>query len=92
MIIARFHPQAWINNHAVEVDPEGPVEWDVTEAIMVMGREQALNLRDDDYPSDELRFTENAPQWVREWSGPFWVEVADSIKAYFNPNPEGSTS
>ena len=28
---ARFTPEAWIRDNAVEVDPQGPQEWDCTE-------------------------------------------------------------
>ena len=29
---ARFTPQAWINDYAVDVDPEGPTDWELTDA------------------------------------------------------------
>ena len=32
-ILATFHPQAWINDCAVEVDPEGPTEFDVSAEV-----------------------------------------------------------
>ncbi len=82
-IVAEFVPQAWINDYAVEVDAEGETEWDVTDHILAMGREKALSLRDDDYPTDDLRNLPNAPRWVREWSGPFVVRVEQSIGGYF---------
>lgn len=82
-IIARFHPQAWVNNYAIAVDPEGPTEFDVTAEIVAMGREAALAITDDDFKGDNLRFAAAAPQWVRNWSGPFYVEVAEAIAAYF---------
>lgn len=62
-----FHPQAWLNNYAIEVDPEGDTMWDcgtVPETV-----------EDDSYESDDLRHHPNAPQWVKEWSGPFWIEI-----------------
>lgn len=82
-ITAKFHPQAWVHDYALDVDAEGPTEWDVTEAVLAMGREKALALADDDYDTDYLRFVPNAPKWIREWNGPFYVEVADSIHEYF---------
>lgn len=85
-VIARFHPQAWVNDYAVSVDPEGDIDFDVTETVVKMGRGKALSVRDDDYESDELRQVETAPEWIREWGGPFWVEVEQSIQEFFSPN------
>jgi hypothetical protein len=67
MAIAHFHPQAWQNDYAIDVDPEGDTSWDVGEV--------PADLEDDNYESDQLRFHKNAPQWVQDWSGPFWVEI-----------------
>lgn len=81
-IIARFQPQAWIGDYAINVDPQGATEWDVTDEIVAMGRAQALTLRDDQYETDDLRHSKNAPRWIAEWSGPFYVTVQDSIAAF----------
>ena len=67
MATAIFHPQAWVNNYAVEVDAEGPIEWEVGEV--------ADDLEDYTYKSDELRYHANAPDWAREWHGPFDIEI-----------------
>jgi hypothetical protein len=67
-----FHPQAWINDYAVEVDPEGPVEW------AMPWPDDAPIPKDDRYESDDLRTHENAPEWVRQWQGPFYVEVQEN--------------
>ncbi len=82
-IIARFQPQAWANDNALDVDPEGPTEWDVTDSILEMGKRKALALDDDD-GTDILRELLSAPEWVRNWSGPFYVIVADSIAEYYH--------
>lgn len=86
-IIAAFHPQAWLNDYAVEVDPEGPVAFDVTAAILAMPRDRALALEDDDDGTDNLRALPSAPVWIQEWGGPFWVEVEDAIMRYFAEEP-----
>lgn len=83
-IIAKFHPQAWINDYAFEVDPEGETTWDVTDEIVAMGEGAAMTLQDDQYNTDNLRFSKNAPKWVQEWSGPFYVEVSESIWEFYN--------
>lgn len=83
-IIARFHPQSWINDYAYPVDPEGETTWDVTDEIVAMGPQKALALHDDEYATDDLRFSKNAPKWIQEWSGPFYVEVSESIWRFYN--------
>lgn len=65
-ITVEFVPQAWINDYAVNVDPEGPTTWEVPV-------EMVRDVEPDQYESDDLRFHENAPEWVKEWSGPFYV-------------------
>jgi hypothetical protein len=82
-IVAVFHPQAWYRDTAIDVDAAGPVTFDVTEAILAMGRENALALEDNSDESDELRSLSTAPSWVQEWRGPFYITVKDSIAAHF---------
>lgn len=68
-MIATFHPQAWVNDYAVPADAEGPTTWDVGS--------DGDGMRDDTYESDNLRFHPNAPEWVRDWCGPFYISLAD---------------
>lgn len=89
-VLATFHPQVWVRDDALEVDPSGLRTWDVTEEIQAMGREPALALEDDDFDSDDLRHSDRAPVWIKDWSGPFWVEVAESIQGYFDALGEES--
>lgn len=63
----RFHPQAWINDYAVAVDPEGETVFEVGDL--------PADMKDDSYESDELHTHENAPQWVKDWHGPFYIEI-----------------
>lgn len=83
-VTARFQPQAWVRDNAIDVDAEGDVEWDVTHVVATMEREDALQLQDDRDNTDSLREDPNAPEWIRNWSGPFWVEVEDSVRDYFD--------
>lgn len=77
-IMARFVPQAWINDHAVEVD--GAVEFDVTEAIKKLGKRKALEIKDDDYDSDNLAIEAG----IRDsHNGPFRVEVQAAIQDFY---------
>jgi hypothetical protein len=83
-IEATIAPQAWVDNHAVDVDPEGPTSWDVTAEVVALGREAALALRDNRDETDNLVRSVNAPDWVRHWRGPFTVIVEDAIRAYYD--------
>jgi hypothetical protein len=82
-VMARFQPQAWIHNNAVNVDAAGEVEFDVTPEILEMGRERSLTIEDDSWVSDGFQSAKNAPQWIKNWYGPFYVEVEDSIREYY---------
>lgn len=62
-----FHPQAWVNDYAVPVDPEGPTEFEVSDSDLI-------GLKPDTFKSDNLQFHHNAPDWIREWSGPFYFD------------------
>ena len=81
--IAHFTPEAWQQDQAIEVDAEGPQEWDCTawaqqhpdymDRITMLARggdTDGVLDRDDLFQSDPA-----APQWVREWRGPFTIRV-----------------
>lgn len=78
--IAQFTPQAWINDYATDVDPEGQTKWDATAHLLENVNEgdviEAIQSEgcwlDED---DVLKGDENAPEWVKEWSGPFTITV-----------------
>lgn len=67
--LVRFRPQAWVNDHAIEVDPEGDDTWLVDESE-VAGAKHPGDL-------DDLKGHPNAPEWVRAWPGPFDLAIAD---------------
>ena len=77
--IAYFHPQAWQNDNAVDVDAEGPRRWVVSKLHLDKIRsdfsDRIAELYDSSDVSDEVKRDPAAPQWVREWSGPFYVDV-----------------
>lgn len=66
LITVRFVPQVWVNDYAYNVDPEGEDTWEVP-------IQDIVDIEPDDYESDDLRHADNAPQWVKDWSGPFYV-------------------
>ncbi len=81
--LATFTPQAWQNDYAIDVDAEGPTTWDATGFI----RDPANKINEGDVlegikdegswldKDDVLKSDTNAPEWVREWSGPFTIMV-----------------
>lgn len=71
-----FHPQAWVNDYAIDVDPEGPTIAEVEFSGVEIPE-------DNSYESDDLRHLPGCPTWWAEWSGPFWVCILNraAIKA-----------
>jgi len=68
-----FHPQAWQNDYAVPADPEGETEFIVP--LSDATDEDGNLLENDTHESDVLKDHGNAPRWIREWNGPFYIEV-----------------
>ena len=83
LLTARFTPEAWVRDNAVEVDPEGDVEWDVTEMFYslpadfrIVSEVAAMGDHDDVLDNDDvLKDDPNAPAWIRNWHGPFSIHV-----------------
>lgn len=77
---ADFIPQAWVNAYAYAVDPEGDTSWDCTAYVTanfspdlierIVGGDVGWY---EDF--DTLRDDPAAPEWVRDWSGPFEVQL-----------------
>lgn len=78
--IAKFIPQAWINDYAVEVD-DGHCEFDITDQINAMPREEALNIEDDSHDADNLWY-DNPASGTNPHSGPFYIECEEAIHEY----------
>ncbi|MDE1675464.1 hypothetical protein [Nocardia gipuzkoensis] len=73
-VTARFQPQAWINNHAVDTDNDSPNQWTVSPALIP----QTLRVILTGSASADLDFlTEDpaAPDWIRHWRGPFNITI-----------------
>lgn len=69
---ARFHPQAWIRDYAVDVDGQGELEWTIAEGDAARWLAEAESVCPD---LDGLRDEPAAPAWIRRWQGPFYVEL-----------------
>ena len=65
-IIATFTPQAWIDDYSVDVDPEGDTEWQITLNDLVHTDLEFFEI---------LAQHENAPEWVRDWCGPYLISL-----------------
>ena len=69
-------PEAWIQDVAYRVDPPGPTTW-FTEELPAGLREAVIEANGVDVvdSNDLLQNHPAAPEWVREWSGPFTIYV-----------------
>lgn len=82
-VLVRFTPQAWVNDNAIPVDPEGADSWTVPLDDLL--EHCGGQLPDDDrYESDDIRTMPQAPAWARDWGGPFCVSIVnrDEIEAF----------
>jgi hypothetical protein len=75
-VTLQFRPQAWIRDNAVDVDPEQPDTWDVPLSLLRTRFPTAEDWHEDHRARDDMRFEGQAPRWIRDWSGPFEVELA----------------
>lgn len=75
--IATFTPQAWINGYAYPCDPAGETTWDVTDHLHTLEEDERREtmLADTD-ASDRLRDLDHAPEWVHDWTGPFYISTS----------------
>ena len=86
--VAHFTPEAWVRGQAIEVDAEGrPQEWDCTREAtepetaayllrLLHDRDESLTdgwgVTDND---DRFKNDPGAPEWIREWRGPFTIRI-----------------
>jgi hypothetical protein len=73
-ILARFQPQAWQNDYAVDVD--GVFEQDVTAKVLALSLPEIQMLQDGSEAVDDLV--------VHHHHGPFYVSVAEAILEHFD--------
>jgi len=83
-VTATFGPQVWVKDDALDTDPEGETDIDVTVEVLLMGSKAAREVEDYRDSSDEFQSAVLAPDWIRDWKGPFYVEVADGIADYLD--------
>jgi hypothetical protein len=78
---ARFQPQQWINDHAV--DSDSAVTVDVTEAYIRLTPAERAAVRDNRESSDDLVWP-STDVWQRH-GGPGYVQVEDFLEAFHAP-------
>lgn len=71
MVRVTFQPQAWVRDHAVDVDPEGPTSF-------LVPRIDTLGMTSNRIASDRLQMHINAPAWIRAWHGPFYFTLEET--------------
>ena len=82
-ITATFFPQKWQNDYAEAVDPKGDTTWDCTEFFFGQPFAVQNDMLEDSlsghgsYDLDAMREDPMAPEWIREWDGPFEVSLND---------------
>lgn len=76
-IHARFTPEAWVNDYAMEVDAQGDRRIDVTYEMLLLGFETASGIDSGD--ADHLQEAVRAPEWIRRWNGPFTITVHEGV-------------
>lgn len=86
-----FTAQATINDRIIEVDPEGPRRFLVSEAeALKLTEHTSLEaIESNTFQSDELSRASTAPEWVRRWRGPFECEIVrigDTVVGQSDPN------
>lgn len=83
--LATFNPQAWVNDQAIDVDPQGETEWDCTEFVtpdvlaylIKQGKLTGDTLDGGEVldGDDVFKHDPASPEWIRDWTGPFSIHV-----------------
>lgn len=87
-IVAQFRPQTVIGDGCYDADPLGNDRIDVTYEIKLMGEDAARTLHDSDDEAEALKDAVRAPEWVREWYGPFGIHVRDAVADHYGFDPD----
>lgn len=87
-VIAQFRPQTVISDSCYDADPLGSDQIDVTYELKLMGEEAVHMLHDIDDEAEGLKEAVRAPEWVKEWHGPFSVHVRDAAAQHYGFDPD----
>jgi hypothetical protein len=80
-IVAKFRPQAWINDYAVDVD--GGYDFDATELLLSWPWAQIMAIEDHSYTADAV-WQDHYISIEHPHNGPFEVEVTASLLAFLD--------
>jgi hypothetical protein len=73
--LVTFRPQKWVFGYAEEWG--NPVDIDVTDRVLAMGKEEALEIEDDSFEGDDL------VKGLHKHKGPYAVHCEETIRAFF---------
>lgn len=69
-----FVPQAWVQDQAITIDPQGRTTFEVPSHVL-------RGIRPNTADSGALKDHPNAPAWVRAWTGPYYLTWAEEAPA-----------
>lgn len=76
---AEYEPQAWQNDYAIDVDPEGDTAIDITWEVLTMDREEAKTFQDNRDFTESLIEALMAPEWIRNRQGPSSIRARYAV-------------
>ena len=82
-VMATFRPQTSIGDSCYDADCLDDDGIDVTYEVKLMGEDAARMLYDHEDEAESLKDALRAPEWVREWMGPFGIEVRRAVADYY---------
>ena len=91
VVILHFVPEAWVNDYAIVVDPGGECAWTVARKLFLKKFSSEDDWNECHQVRDDMRFEGTAPAWVRAWTGPFEVELADDPASVWPAFDEGES-
>lgn len=78
-ILADFIREAWINDHAHQIDDDSnETEIDVTFEMLLIGRESAGKITSCE--ADYLQEAYMSPKSIRDWTGPYTIHVEEAVR------------
>lgn len=80
---AKYVPQAWKRDQAVDVDPDGPTAIDITWEVLTMDREEVMTFHNDREFTEGLIDAIMAPDWIRNRQGPSSIEARVAVDRFF---------
>lgn len=91
VVVLRFHPQVVQNDMIVPVDVPLEHTWRVPRFILRLRFPTRESWETLDTERDMMRSEGDAPQWVRDWDGPFEVALADGEDPWAQAEDDAAT-